>query len=482
MQLHDAWPFATCHIEINVGTSQLNSGHSPPSHEYPDKIGLDYGTMRLTNVTQMALPQGGVHSYVPTVRQASGQLPISFDQERHVSEGDRAGSWMAIAFRLPEEVSSADLAEAWLRTIGRHSSLQSLFTGSAGDLKLFPIEVTGGSWQSHPTASGDRTQDTLSEVLDRACSPFSHPAHRLCLVEAGAGEPDRRPTVVIGSDHAHVDMWSLLVVVHDLLAGLRAEARPPVAGFAEHTAALKNMPPAPPEVQGGWTRALDLGDGFMPTFPLPLGDISQPRPAVVEVRDVLDRPALDRLEQQAKNTGVRLTSLAVSALTEVMAEQAQAPLRAVFPVHSRHEPRWHDAVGWFITNSIIESTDPAPAACAQAIKQALILGSYPLAPIMAPYGGMPTPPGMFALSWLDMRRLPVQLEPNLEIQYVSAVVPTNGVMLWFLVNDYGLHLRCRYPDTPQARFSVEAWLIAVERALVDISNLCPADPAPMTDL
>ncbi len=80
---------------------------------------------------------------------------------------------------------------------------------------------------------------------------------------------------------------------------------------------------------------------------------------------------------------------------------------------------------------------------------------------------------MFAVSWLDTRRLPVHLDPALELQYVSARIRTDGVMVWFVVNRDGLHLRCRYPDTPEARANVGRWLDGVERGLRDVV----ADPA-----
>lgn len=80
---------------------------------------------------------------------------------------------------------------------------------------------------------------------------------------------------------------------------------------------------------------------------------------------------------------------------------------------------------------------------------------------MAPYGGMPERPGMFALSWLDKWRMPVTVSSDLELQYVGAVIRTDGVMVWFVANETGLHLRCRYPGTPPAHASVGVWLDAV---------------------
>src|SRR5690606_1937471 len=94
-------------------------------------------------------------------------------------------------------------------------------------------------------------------------------------------------TVVIGADHAHVDMWSMLVIGRDLLAGLEGRDLPPAPAFAEHTAQLAGRPAAPEEVRRRWAEVLAAGDDVMPRFPLPLGEPAS-QPERVEVRDVLD--------------------------------------------------------------------------------------------------------------------------------------------------------------------------------------------------
>ena len=229
----------------------------------------------------------------------------------------------------------------------------------------------------------------------------------------------------------------------------------------EHTAALEDRGPAPDDVAARWAEILEVCGGEMPRFPLPVGDPAPGALPVVEVREVLDAIDYDAFAGAAKAAGTSTIGLAMSALTEVTRRVADAPLRAVFPVHSRHEPRWHDSSGWFITNSVLECVDDAPAACAASVKEAITLGSHPLAPILEPYGGMKVPRGMFALSWLDTRRLPVELDDDLDAQYVSAVAASDDVMVWFVVNRRGLHLRCRYPDTDEAVASVGGWLDAV---------------------
>ncbi|MGX9672592.1 GNAT family N-acetyltransferase [Mycobacterium sp. HM-7] len=416
--------------------------------------------MRLTNVSHLRLPFGRLWGYDVTVSAPGRRLPVSFDQRIHVAAGARPGSWMALSIRLPARVSRDSLAEAWLAVVARHGTLRTAFSaGPDGDPQLHEIGVSPGRWVEHEIAAGQAVNDALQGVLDAACSPYQQPSHRLCLLETAAAL-----TVVIAADHSHVDMWSMLVIARDLLAQLsdarfgRATSLPPAPAFVEHTQALLDRPAAPAHVRETWARIIADSGGVMPRFPLPLGE-PELGPERVEVRDVFDVDAGAAFAVQARNDGVSTLALAVAAMTSVTRELADAPLRAVFPVHSRFDTNWHDSVGWFITNSVLESTVADPLAAASAVKEAVQLGSWPLADVLSPWGGMPMSPGMFAISWLDLRRLPVRIDDvGLDAQYVSAAIQTDGVMLWFILDESGLHLRCRYPDTHEARTNVGAWL------------------------
>lgn len=458
--------------------------------------------MRLTNVSQMQTQAGRLSSYVVTV--GSGRrdpLPVSFDQKRHVSFGSRPGAWMAVSFQLPRPASLEELGEAWLHVLRRHGTLRSVFSWKeeSGDkdhsenapLELASVELTEGEWQPLTgEASAGEIRATLRELFDVACDPFGYPSHRLCVIEPSVIEPSSTevpgptPQIVIGSDHSHVDAWSLLVLVRDLTvcledlaAGRTPGAQLPAAdSFAAHTQLLAEKPAPPEEVLQRWREILHAGKrtgidpdsaevppeneraGSMPNFPLNLGNISSPVDEVVEIRDVFDAEELAFLEAHAAEHGVRLIAVAVSVMTRLARELAGQPLRTVFPVHSREDPRWFDSVGWFITNSVLENDDDSYAASYRTVKEAIRLGSYPLEPIMQPYGGMPQEPGMFAMSWLDHRKLPVNVPEDLNPQHISAVIRTDGVMIWFVINESGMHLRCRYPDTRQARRAMRTWL------------------------
>lgn len=414
--------------------------------------------MRLTNVTHLRLPFGRLWGYDVSASELGRRLPVSFDQRLHVGAGDRPGSWMALSFRLPARTSRDSIADAWLAVIARHGTLRSAFApGADGDPVLHEIEIGPGRWVEHDVAPGQAVNDALRDILDAACSPYRHPSHRLCVLETAAGL-----TVVIAADHAHVDMWSMLVIARDLLSALgnggAGSTRMPAPAFVEHTQTLRDREAAPDHVRQRWADIIEDSGGVMPQFPLSLGT-PEPHRERVEVRDVFDVDDAAAFAAQARDDGVSTLARAVVAMTAVTRDLAGTPLRAVFPVHSRFEDHWHDSVGWFITNSVLESDVAEPRAAAAAVKEAVQLGAWPLADVLAPWGGMPVAPGMFAISWLDLRRLPVRIDSvGLDAQYVSAATDTDGVMLWFILDESGLHLRCRYPDTAEARTNVGGWL------------------------
>lgn len=450
----------------------------------------------------MDLAAGTVHRYSVQVRLVpDAQVPVSFDQERHVSLGSRPGSWIAVAFRPTIPASRDEFTRAWHAVIARHGTLTTVFSPAldapahdGGRPTLTSVEVHPGTWIAPQAAPGEDPRTVLRREFDRECDPFSAPSYALCLVEPedGAAGARRsggsRPTVVIGFDHAHVDAWSLLVVARDFAACLAdvvcgspspGAELPPAPAFARHTAELAARRVAPESVQRRWEEIMAAGGGEMPVFPLPLGDISVPRDEVVEVHHVLDAAGVERIAAHARSAGTRMLALAVAEMTLALQERGAAGLRAVFPVHSRTGDTWHDSVGWFITNSVLECDSGDPHHCGRQIKEAIALGNYPLEPLLRPWGGMPHTPGMFALSWLDHRRLPVYIDPALEPQHVSARIRTTGVMVWFVVNDTGLHMRCRYPETPQARVGVGGWLRAVSAGLARRANTAP-DQHPET--
>ncbi len=109
--------------------------------------------MRLTNVTRVVLPRGRVGSYaVRIVPDETRPLPVSFDQGRHVGAGDRPGSWMSIALRLPDGTTRDAVARAWDGVVAAHGTLRiRLLPGcGAGVIRLHEGAASAGEWSEHP--------------------------------------------------------------------------------------------------------------------------------------------------------------------------------------------------------------------------------------------------------------------------------------------------------------------------------------------
>lgn len=456
--------------------------------------------MRLTTVARMEMSAGQVHVFEVLTAPAPGAHPnghsASFDQARHAGDGSRPGSWLAVSFSAPP-VGLGRIGDAWRKVIDRHGTLRTVLReepqarsaslGTPRVVRAHDIVITGGYWRRFGDGVAD-PRELLRTLFDVACEPFGTPSYRLTVVT----HDDGTRTVVIGLDHSHGDAWSLLILVRDMLAELAVSEdrdgsttgvskgrgqreHKAVPSFAEHTQELARRPTAPAQVRNAWARILADGDGLMPRFPLDLGDISSPRDEVVEVIDVLDAEGIHALEEVAKDLGVRLFPLTVSVLVRANRQMDAGALRAVFPVHSRRGPadnrgKWADSVGWFITNSVLECDSTDPLECASAVSEAISLGSHALEPLLRPWGGMPKTPGMFALSWLDNRRLPVQVPQEARPQHVSAWIKTDGVMAWFVLNDDGMRLRVRYPQTPEACQTVGAWSALVTEGLRELAT------------
>lgn len=262
--------------------------------------------MRLTNVSHLNLPFGRLYGYDVVTGPLGRRRPISFDQQRHVAAGARPGSWMALSLRLPGDVDRDALAAAWWAVMQRHGTLRTaFFTDDDNEVGLAEVELLSGGWREHAIAQGEAVNSALRSVLDEACTPFARPSHRLCVLETAAGS-----TVIIGADHAHVDMWSMLVIARDLLSALSAITLgedpdlDPAPAFYEHTLALSEPGPPPERVSSRWREILEAGGGFMPRFPLPLGESTAHLERVV-VRDVFDVHSSAAFSAEARAEGDR---------------------------------------------------------------------------------------------------------------------------------------------------------------------------------
>ena len=213
-------------------------------------------------------------------------------------EGDRPGSWMAVAVRLPVAAGDDELVAA--ASSGGRSPSRDVADGVLAQRDRRGRAAPGASSGPGPVgdhhSGGRATRDVLREVLDSTCRSYSVPSHRLCLVGAGARQsptaaaqpwssPPTTPTSTCGASSCSCATSS--PALNDLGAG-GAPASTPCPrspSTRRRSRGCRRGRAGVPAAVGRRPRGRGRGDAL---FPLPLGDVSAPRPEVVEVRDVLD--------------------------------------------------------------------------------------------------------------------------------------------------------------------------------------------------
>ncbi|MGN2639398.1 condensation domain-containing protein [Nocardia takedensis] len=419
--------------------------------------------MRVTTIDHL-LPRPGtfVRFTAPSAAGELSPVPPSFNQSLHLAAAtNRPSTWLAAAFEIPGPVDLRALAAAYRALIARHGTLRSSFLpGDTGPLRLrHPLASALIAEFVLKTETAVQTREVLRASLDAACAPFGHPSYLLGAID----RPDSA-TVVCGFDHAHVDGYSIALIIDDLrrlYAGAPPDSLPEAGDFVDHCAeqAAMRVEADDPRVRG-WQDFFGIDGATPPPFPLDLGLApGQTAPQAVVLRELLDTVGADRFETWCRALGAGVFAGCASAMGHaVRALTGRDRLSLLFPLHTRHHDRWRTAVGWFVNNAPLRvdsaaTPDRTVRATGHATRTALALGTMPTGAVLAHLGGLrPTRGDVFMTSYIDYRRLPgAAHHREVAATHISASGHTDDAQFWFSRTTEGLALRVRHPDTPTAR-------------------------------
>lgn len=406
--------------------------------------------MRVTTADRFAPAPGTFVEYRPESGPGSpSPVPPSFNQAVHLAGGGNI--WLAAVFDVPGPVDHARLAAAYRALIARHGTLRSSFRPGPvrlrhpvpGELRRLPgVPVTA-----------------LPALLDERCAAFGHPSYLLGVID----RPDTA-TVLCAFDHAHVDGYSIALVIDDLRRLYHGETLPPTGDFVDFCGEQARLEVVPDDPRlRGWRAFFGPGGVRPPEFPLDLGVApGETAPQAVELRMLLDRAGADAFDAWCRELGASPFAGALAALAHaVHAGGGPDRLRLVFPMHTRHDERWRRAVGWFTTNvpaEIPALPDPAAATrgSGSAVRAAIPLGTLPLGAVLPHLGGLALRRAdIFMVSWIDYRTLPGAAHHDaIDARHISAVGRADDAQFWFSRTDSGLALRIRYPETATARATI----------------------------
>ncbi|MEU6131068.1 condensation domain-containing protein [Saccharopolyspora sp. NPDC047091] len=452
-----------------------------------------------------AFPAPG-HEFTPS------EVPPSLNQRFHL-DGIAAGGaphWLACAFDLPGERDTAALAEAFGRWVRRHPGLLSRFTergGEIGRAVLDPDAVALHREDAGEFRTSAAVRAHLARRFAEQCHPLRWPPFLL-----GAIRHERGMTVFAAFDHSCADAQSMAVAAHEIQVLYRAAARgeeaalPAVGDFVAHCAAehaavaaarvdavrttpepgwdapgleVLGAPPAPigehPAVTYWRDFLLDCG-GTTPAFPLELGvRPGEPVPQRSTTDRLLDAESADAFDAACRSAaGSVFTGLLAAAGLALRDLGAEDRIGLLVPLHTRREPRWRHAVGWFTTNApiafnVVDSRFAETHTHAKvAFREALGTLGVPLPTVLAAVADdyERVRRDIFMLSYVDYRGMPVSLEfPESRPRHISSETVADDVQLWVSRTADGLFLRTRLPGTPEAEAAVRGFRARLVAAL-----------------
>ncbi|MFD0927276.1 condensation domain-containing protein [Williamsia deligens] len=431
-------------------------------------------------------------------------IPPSFNQRFHLeSARARPGDetvFLAAAFDVDGALDHDALARAFAALVDRHDSLRCGFTvepssdegaqsndedAPSNDENAPPRVVRRIHDRSRMRLVADAPIETstpeeahlaLRAVLSDSCAPLGDPDHLFAAIDG-----HDTSTIVCAFDHAHVDAWSIAVVVDDLRLlydGFRrspesdvADRLGPVGSFLRHCAAeaRDDRDHAGHPAMDGWRTFFARHDNMPPSFPADLGLLpGHSAPQAVDLRTLADAPAADRLDAACRSLGASTFAGILAAMAHAARQAGLADdLSLLFPMHTRRSPLWDRAVGWFTTNAPITVT-PREELCATVsatgddLRAAVRLGAIPVPAVVAAIGGLTfVRSDVFMVSFVDYRRLPGAGSTDDGAHHISNITRADDVQVWISRTDAGLALRTRFPDTPTAHRVVGDFLDTV---------------------
>lgn len=460
--------------------------------------------VHVTTIDRYCPPAGELLTWtvdVSAARPEMSDVPPSFNQTVHLATAGDSSTWLAAAFTVRGRVDRAALGSAYRALIARHGTLRSSFSAGPAGIRRHaydPDDLVLHLGSVVDTTADTVLRDRLRDTLDHACHPFGYPAFLFAAIDR-----DDASTIICGFDHSHVDAYSISIVIddlHRLYDGYRWHGQlfDPTAlamsgSFVDFCAAESQAPPvalSDPRMRR-WLRFFDDRDGTLPTFPLDLGvEPGATAPQATEVRALLGRRETEQFAELCRRSGASVFGGTLAAMADAVRRCGGGPeLPLLFPMHTRREERWRNAVGWFTTNAplrvvgtgdlleTIRRTGPE-------LRRAVTLGEVPVPQVIEAMGGLRrTRSDIFMVSYVDYRLLPgADRHRTIDAHHISNATTADDAQFWISRTDDGLALRARHPDTLTAHRTIRRFTDELIRTLRAGVELAAADDNDIQEL
>lgn len=440
-------------------------------------IGIDDWSPRPGTVMQWT-----VHAAEPP---RPSDVPPSFNQSAHLADTEDGSTWLAAAFDVVGPVDVAALERALAALISRHESLRTGFVRTPDGMSRVvhgrdALRLLRGTDVAVTTST--RAREVLRSASREGCEPFSAPAFTFAAIDRSDTS-----TVVAAFDHAHVDAYSLAVVIDEIRrVYLGNTVDDPEPGsfvdycLLESTSAAVRLDD--PRVVS-WVDFLRARGGAPPQFPLDLGvPPGSTDRCAIRVDTLMSTDEAASFEACCRDEGASLYAGVLSAMAHAVRDLGGgSTLPLLFPLHTRTIDAWRSAVGWFVTNApldvVVENDMLATIRrTGPDLRRAVDLGAVPIPRVVEAAGGLERPrKNVFMVSYVDYRRLPGHEEMRaVDAHHISNVTVADDAQFWISRTVEGIALRSRFPDNPTARRTVESFLRVVREHIAACTASLPA--------
>ncbi|WP_328355660.1 condensation domain-containing protein [Mycobacterium sp. NBC_00419] len=409
-------------------------------------------------------------------------VPASYQQEQHIrtyrqhsANGLEMARLLIPAWNMPGRCDIRAMTYVINSYLRRHDTYHSWFDFDDDDNVVRHTVSNPADIQFVATKQGEMTASQWREHVLGTPSPLQWDCFRFGVIQRAD-----HFTFYVSIDHLHADamfMVALFVELHmnyEALAGGGAPIKLPDAG-SYHDYCLRQheftsgLTLESPDVRK-WIEFLEDAGGSLPTFPLPLGDSTEPCTGDLLTVQLMDDHETDRFESACTSAGVRFIggvfACAAIAHRELTGDDTYF---VITPTTTRSTPEEFVTTGWF-TGLVPLSVPVAARSFAEVAKAAqesfdsgMPIANVPIERVFELAESLPQirkpGAGVPMLSYLDVGLPP--LNPMIMSQWhglngrlYTDLGAANQVGMWVNRRANGTIITVAYPDNPIARESI----------------------------
>ncbi|WP_433654947.1 condensation domain-containing protein [Nocardia sp. CA-128927] len=466
--------------------------------------------MEFTELAECSIPVGRIVEWLPTSATKWVDWPpdpraVSFNQEQHLRNVlDRRRrrvpeqSWLGQVFRFDLALDERAWATAVDRWIDRHEVLRTHVAIEVGRSTRYTLprgDVRTCRRETRAARAARSPRLHIQRVLDESTSPLRWPAYLFITVDHGDGF-----TVVFGGDHGLMDGYSVVQVAAELHALYRAasgiDAPLPTVGsyldFGERERLAAVAITAADAAVGVWREffatASRNGESSTGSPTLGTGISARPldgRPAATArvaqrhlAVDLLDADQAEGVTLFAHELGQGFNAALLAAFAAAADELADADdFRTVLPVHTRTDPAWVHAFGWFVglrpfqlNSAGVTGLGRLIELAGQELRRCQGVADIPFPRVCELLGTRPRT--SFLLSYMDIRSLPdADRWAGWDARCVrSRSYSSDEFYFWLVRGPSGVTLSARYPRTARAAREVERIVVRLRALLGEFAE------------